>query len=280
MISIGEIQRIAGSLGIAPTVVDHDYILGCFLHFLALQPEVRSSWLFKGGTSLQKCHFGNYRFSEDLDFTVLEAITAEGLLAVTDRAKAAMQDSIGIRTDEVVTHIDVIDDDYGYESFEARIYCRGPWDYGGSARSLKIHLVRDELVVFPAQDKRLIHSYSDSGNLPEVTVRAYALEEIFVEKLRAFSGQRKHAIARDVFDLYFLLTHGVDVGKAIAAFDDKCKIKRIDVSTIRVDVAEARREDYRLNWTTTLEYLLPDQLKIPFEKAWEPSIAILRKALG
>jgi predicted nucleotidyltransferase component of viral defense system len=280
VISIAEVQRIAGSLGMSPAVVNHDYVLGCFLHFLSIQSHVRRSWLFKGGTSLQKCHFGTYRFSEDLDFTVLEAITVEGIRAIADRAKTAMQDSIGIRTDEVATRIDVMNDDYGHESFEARIYYRGPWNYGGSSKSLQIHLSRNELVAFPAQDRQIVHSYSDRDILPKASVRVYSLEETLVEKLRALSGQRRHAIARDVFDLFFLLTHGVDEGKAIAALSDKLLIKGIDMESIRIDTTEARRADFELNWTRNLEYLLPDQLKVPFGDAWDRSIALLKRALA
>lgn len=32
----------------------------------------RDTWVFKGGTCLKKCFFETYRFSEDLDFTVLD----------------------------------------------------------------------------------------------------------------------------------------------------------------------------------------------------------------
>lgn len=279
MISTGEVQRISGILGLPPTVVDHDYVLGTYLSFLAVQPEVHRSWVFKGGTSLQKCHFGDYRFSEDLDFTILEPITADGLKTIADRAKASMQDSIGIRTDEEGTKIDVIDDDYGRESFEVKIYYRGPWNYGGSARSLQIHLSRDELLVFPAQQKAIIHRYSDSQILPKVSLHVYSLEEILVEKLRAFSGQRKHAIARDIFDLYFLSTHGVDEAGAIAAVDAKFRFKGIDLEALAIDVVEARKEDFRANWNNNLAYLLPDQLRVPFERAWDLSIALLKRAL-
>ena len=119
MIDQGEIRRIAGSLGIDPGVIDHDYVLGCFLQFLSLEDEVRGHWGFKGGTALAKCHFTEYRFSEDLDFTCLEAITGEALLRTTDRAKMGMQDAVGVRTGGQATVIDVIRDDYGLESFEA-----------------------------------------------------------------------------------------------------------------------------------------------------------------
>nr|WP_276325621.1 nucleotidyl transferase AbiEii/AbiGii toxin family protein [Mesorhizobium ciceri] len=35
-------------------------------------PELADKWVFKGGTCLKKCYFETYRFSEDLDFTLLD----------------------------------------------------------------------------------------------------------------------------------------------------------------------------------------------------------------
>jgi hypothetical protein len=37
-----------------------------------VHPELTDSWVFKGGTCLKKCYFETYRFSEDLDFTLLD----------------------------------------------------------------------------------------------------------------------------------------------------------------------------------------------------------------
>ena len=36
--------------------------------------------IFKGGTSLKKCYFGDYRFSEDLDFTALDGFLKGDIL--------------------------------------------------------------------------------------------------------------------------------------------------------------------------------------------------------
>jgi hypothetical protein len=33
--------------------------------------QLRNALVFKGGTALKKCYFGNYRFSEDLDFSCM-----------------------------------------------------------------------------------------------------------------------------------------------------------------------------------------------------------------
>ena len=79
MISIDEVRRIAGALELEPRVIDHDYVLGCYLCFLGTQSIVQKKWLFKGGTALRKCYFEQYRFSDDLDFTVLDIISAESL---------------------------------------------------------------------------------------------------------------------------------------------------------------------------------------------------------
>ena len=62
MISIDEVRRIAGVLELEPRVIDHDYVLGCYLCFLGTQSIVQRKWLFKGGTALRKCYFEEYKF--------------------------------------------------------------------------------------------------------------------------------------------------------------------------------------------------------------------------
>jgi predicted nucleotidyltransferase component of viral defense system len=200
MVTLNEISRIAIALGVDPPVVDHDYLLGCLLHYLSLQREVQSSLLFKGGTALRKCHFTEYRFSEDLDFTALQAFDASTIQSLVNEAKHAMQESTGISTDTHETVVEIIADDYGKESYEAKIYYEGPWKYGGTPRSLRIHISRDEQLLFAPKNLPIMHNYSDQKSLPQASIRVYALEEILAEKLRAFSGQRKWAVARDVYD--------------------------------------------------------------------------------
>ena len=55
-----------------PDVVEKDYVLGWLLWGIGSEPAIREHWVFKGGTCLKKCYIETYRFSEDLDFTVLE----------------------------------------------------------------------------------------------------------------------------------------------------------------------------------------------------------------
>ncbi|MGD0337498.1 MAG: nucleotidyl transferase AbiEii/AbiGii toxin family protein [Bacteroidota bacterium] len=280
MIGQNEIRRIAGSLGVDPMIINHNYVLGCFMHFLSAQETVKKSWVFKGGTSLAKCYFENYRFSEDLDFTLLSTITEGTLITIVDSAKLIMQEEIGIRTDVEKTKVETISDEYGEESLEARFYYRGPWDYAGSPRSVQIHTNRDEKIVFPTVEKSFKHGYSDDSTLPYATIQTYSLEEILVEKVRAFSGQRRYALSRDIFDIHYLSLQKVDISAVIKAFEEKCRVKDLKIDELSLSKVKNRKEEYRTNWKNQLEYLIPKSIQIPFDEAWAVSVELLGKALG
>jgi hypothetical protein len=59
----------AGSRRLPEAVLERDYCLAWFLVALSRTP-LCERLAFKGGTALKRCYFGDYRFSEDLDFTL------------------------------------------------------------------------------------------------------------------------------------------------------------------------------------------------------------------
>jgi predicted nucleotidyltransferase component of viral defense system len=61
-------------------IIEKDYILSWVLAGIAANKKLQNELVFKGGTALKKCYFGNYRFSEDLDFTAKKGIVREDLL--------------------------------------------------------------------------------------------------------------------------------------------------------------------------------------------------------
>jgi predicted nucleotidyltransferase component of viral defense system len=71
MISKQDILDRATEWQLRPEVVEKDYILGWVLAALASHPETRACWILKGGTYIKKCYVETYRFSEDLDFSLL-----------------------------------------------------------------------------------------------------------------------------------------------------------------------------------------------------------------
>lgn len=73
-------NRLAKSGGrrIPEAVLERDYCIAWFLIGLSNDP-LKSKLVFKGGMALKRCYFDDYRFSEDLDFTLLSSLTFEEL---------------------------------------------------------------------------------------------------------------------------------------------------------------------------------------------------------
>ena len=80
------LQQRARKLGLPLDTVAKDYVIGHLLAAISAQPELGSALVFKGGTALKKLYFGDYRFSEDLDYTAVKAPSGKALEAALRRA--------------------------------------------------------------------------------------------------------------------------------------------------------------------------------------------------
>jgi predicted nucleotidyltransferase component of viral defense system len=72
-----ELQQLQGEWTLDLGVIEKDYVLGWLLAGIAHHPALSRTWAFKGGTCLRKCYYETFRFSEDLDFTVIESQAAD-----------------------------------------------------------------------------------------------------------------------------------------------------------------------------------------------------------
>lgn len=72
MIAARELFDLRAEWSLDVGVIEKDYVLGWLLAGIANHPDLAGTWVFKGGTCLRKCFYETYRFSEDLDFTVVE----------------------------------------------------------------------------------------------------------------------------------------------------------------------------------------------------------------
>ena len=81
------LEAAARDAGVPLDVVQKDYALSYFLAGIASQPALADTLVFKGGTALKKCLFGDYRFSEGLDFSARSAPRGSDLEAALIRAK-------------------------------------------------------------------------------------------------------------------------------------------------------------------------------------------------
>lgn len=270
MISEANVKSMARHQGVDPAVIDRDHALGVVL--AALAPELTdAAWVFKGGTCLRKCHFGDYRFSEDLDFTVLLPLSAPEASRIVGAASERAI-GMGVRLLMEEARIDTADDEYGRASVEIKIPYRGALRMG-SAQNVQFHLSSDERMVFAVAPKTLIHPYEDAAD-ESVSLDCYALEEVLSEKLRAVGGQRRHAIARDVYDVAQLVRRGADTSAALSAVPAKAVAKGVDVK----DAGErfrGREGEYRASWGRTLAYLMVDSMS--FDDAFSDTAALLER---
>jgi predicted nucleotidyltransferase component of viral defense system len=268
MIPEATVKSLARRQGIDPAVIDRDHALGVVLWAMDSQSSLRG-WVFKGGTCLRKCHFGDYRFSEDLDFTVTGKLSvAAAQEAISSCAPATASQGIQLMLDEM--HVEVMNDDYGRESVEIKVPYRGALRMG-SAQNVQFHLSADEELAFEPVTLPLLHPYEDAPAL-ECRIRAYALEEVLAEKLRAAAGQRRHAVARDIYDIASVVRRGGDAGAALSALPGKAAYKGVDLSDAAARF-RAREDEYAASWDRTLAYLVVDDLS--FSNAFSAAAGLL-----
>ncbi len=186
-----------GGRRIPERVLERDYCLAWVLVGLARSP-LRDRLAFKGGTALKKCYFGDYRFSEDLDFTLIEETSWDeiepGLAAAFEETRSAS--GVEIRLDRVDRHAHENSHTF-YLAYEGPLP-RGP------GKSIKTDITIRECIVLPLEERPLLRGYDEYRDLPEnVRLRAYSLDEVAVEKTVALLDRARNE-PRDLYGLWFL----------------------------------------------------------------------------
>ena len=271
MIDKREILDQAAATGLNPHVVEKDYVLGWLLWGVGNHEATADRWVFKGGTCLKKCFFETYRFSEDLDFTLTDAVHLDqdflrGLFA--DIA-AAVYDRTGIELPMDAQRFDIYRNPRGHLSCQARIPYRGPVSPPTMPR-VKFDLTADELVVLPPSRLRVFHPYSDEP-ADGIIVSSYTYEEAFAEKTRAL-GER--ARPRDLYDVVNLFRHIEARPKPAVLFDvlrQKCAFKGVEPPAY--DRLEPSRPLLEGSWGQMLGHQL--RMLPPFESFWHELPAFL-----
>ena len=277
MISEAELRRQAYRWQVDPMILDLDYALGWFLVSLAVTPDTSRHLRFKGGTCLRKCYFPDYRFSEDLDFTASDSFKPNSLTDWIDQAVHWSEEKGGPNFRAEPYRLDVVEDDYGKETYQVRIYYRGPLVWGGSPRAIRMDITRDELLLFPARDQTIFHPYSDAPGFGKLNVSCYSLEEILTEKLRALGGQRRFAISRDLYDIYFLSRANVKVAEVIRGLPEKFAARGLDMANFDANLLLDRRSEFEKDWQRRLNYLIPAQQAVTFTHTWQTALDMVRQ---
>src|SRR5688572_24841438 len=123
-----EILEAAGELGLQAQVVEKDYVLGWILAGIYSHAHLGGTWVFKGGTCLKKCYFETYRFSEDLDFTLINAHHIDEKFLVNHFKKIAewIYDTTGIKIIENTIRFEIYQNQEGRTAIEGSLNYVGP----------------------------------------------------------------------------------------------------------------------------------------------------------
>jgi predicted nucleotidyltransferase component of viral defense system len=201
VIKPGEIQQKARTATVRDQQIEKDYILSWILFGIAKHEQLSEAIVFKGGTVLKKIYFEDYRFSEDLDFTLLNYETNNE--QIFDWFKQIFE----FIKEEANIPLEIIDDNQ-HEDGGINFYISyvGPLGGQGNNKRVKVDISRSEILVFDAMLKNVFTDYTD---LEEHQLLCYPLEEVLVEKMRSVMQRMQ---ARDFYDLWYLLqTHKMEI---------------------------------------------------------------------
>lgn len=250
--------------GLRDDVVEKDYVLGWLLWGIGASKSLGDSWVFKGGTCLKKCYIETYRFSEDLDFTVLPdgPIAPDDVLPLISEALANVTEACGIDFSVQEPRVKLRP---GGRTAEGRVYYRGPRGAPTPAR-IKLDLSAEETLARPPVLRRIAHAYPDELPAP-AQVRCYSFEELFAEKIRAM-GERSRP--RDLYDIVNLFRREdlrLEQELIRSTLKRKCESKGIDFPSHEDISSSPLRVELESEWENMLGHQLP--VLPPFEQFWE-----------
>jgi uncharacterized protein len=241
LITRHRITQRADNDGVGAAVVERDYVLA---HIVAQLPGATAvdggRLVLKGGTALRLIHVGEYRYSADLDFTILDGGLAEALGAIANVLAAA-------RHHAEFPHLELTDDTKPMIEYVGPLGSRQP-------RRIKLDLSLDEYVA-NVEQLGIRPVWDDLPNSGFSNV--YPLGEIAAEKLRCMVQRLQ---CRDLFDLYQLVNDlGVDLTDVRGLFDRKAQAKGID-PTIFAQRFDERLPQYKQRWQGEMSQHLPHDL--------------------
>jgi len=247
MIKPGEIQQIARVVGVRDQQIEKDYILSWILFGIAKHEQLSKAIVFKGGTVLKKVYFEDYRFSEDLDFTLLHRETTN------DQIFEWFKEIFEFIKEEANIPFEIIDnnehEDGGINFYISYI---GPLGGQGNNKRLKVDISRSEQLVFNPVMKDVFVDYTD---LDAHQLLCYPLEEVLVEKMRSVMQRMQ---ARDFYDIWYLLEEqGMDADFYLNEFEAKCKSKDLQHTDFLNKLTE-RFPQYKGRWESSMREQIKD----------------------
>ena len=259
-----EARRNAGLLW---EIIEKDYILSWVLAGIAANEKLQNELIFKGGTALKKCYFGDYRFSEDLDFTAKEGIVRGDLLEKEIEKSCEIATNLVQKFSPLELKVERYREKESHPNDQEAFNIRGkfPW-HRQFLPKVMVEITMNEPMQIEPEKRNILHGYEEEI-FQEVQV--YSLEEIIAEKMRAILQHLKkleergwtRSRARDYYDIWRILNgYSNDLRMEIipSIFLEKCKVKGVEFTNTEKFFDNFLLDYIDKTWEQWLGPLVPD----------------------
>ena len=244
MIEQKEINKIATKNRVSDRQIEKDYVISWLLFAISKNEILYNALVFKGGTVLKKTYFEDYRFSEDLDFTLIdETISNEQIFTEFNKLFEFIKEesNIDMRIDPKKWTI--------HESGSPQFYIDYVATLQGSmgSRDLKIDITRGEILETAFEIKTIFRTYSDLEE--KFNLQCYSLAEVLIEKMTALMGRTE---PRDLYDFWYLTEiERFEITDHLFEFENKARHKKQDPNKFTEKVL-SKETVLKRDWTKKL----------------------------
>ncbi|MCD4694715.1 MAG: nucleotidyl transferase AbiEii/AbiGii toxin family protein [Bacteroidales bacterium] len=277
-----EIVEIADKKGIKKEVIDKDWILSHFLNAIYTFTDIQENFVFKGGTCLKKCYFEDYRFSEDLDFTLLDTnfiVDTSFVNKIIEIAEHNSGAEFHLNKIKPQIHKDI---PQGYEveiGFWGAYHKPNQRPLPANRWQTKIKLdisFSEQLFEAPVY-REIFHPYSDSFVINK-TIPVYPMVEIMAEKLRSLIQRNR---PRDIYDIWYIMqsTENINNKAIIKLLLKKAEAKNIEIVNVDQFVNPQKMRKNKRAWESSIKQHLPINALPDFDMVYSQLKLIIENVL-
>jgi len=251
MIPSNEFTEFSVKHNVPITTIERDYVQNCILKYLD-KPYL----VLKGGTGIKKMYFRDYRFSDDLDFTLTDRINSNQITKLFSEIIREIYQEYGISFQNNIKLREI------KTGFRFVLY----FQIKSSLLSLKFDLTKSEYekILLPIKKLSVLNPYSEEII---ANVQSYALEEIMAEKIRSVFQRTR---PRDIYDIV-QIAEDCNKNHIEGILPEKMGSKNV-----KYDINDLinRKKDYKFAWNNSLKTLMRE---IPdFDYFFDETVSILK----
>jgi len=232
------LRRIAAEERVPLGTIEKDLAISCAL-FIISGSKLCDNLVFKGGTAIKKFHDPEARFSEDMDFTVIDMTQEEAI--------SSLEHLFFDRQVEAISFGMAYEERFSRAGRTLRLPFTGPLRY---RNSIRIDLSFRDDIIIETTKRRIIHRYGEAIS-SEISVLDFT--EMMAEKLRALM---ERGYPKDYYDIWFHIDKIQDKRLLKELTKRKCNLVGIEFNPTNIfDIQTLKNVESM--WRTQLQHLLP-----------------------